>query len=145
PLLLPLLVGNLPQVTLSSDDVPLGTPGEPGGLTADVVVSAQDVPVYGDGDWSGGYATVSIDEEQLQQLLHGLDGFPADTVEIDAPDVAVTLPLSLLVATVRVGVALTPRAESGELVLTPTALRVAGAEISAEAILRQFGALASTV
>jgi hypothetical protein len=57
----------------------------------------------------------------------------------------VTFELNALVTTVPVGVALTPRAQEGQLVLSPTSLRVAGAEISAEAILRQFGALASTV
>lgn len=139
PVLMPLLVGNLAEVRIASDDVPVGQ------FTADVVVEAQDVPVRGDGDWSGAYATVTIDESQLQQLLGTIDDFPAETVEIDPPDVAVTFELNALVTTVPVGVALTPRAEAGELVLTPSSLRLAGAEISADAILRQFGALASAV
>lgn len=139
PVLLPLLVGNLAEVRVASDDVPIGD------FTADVVVEAQDVPIRGDGDWSGAYATVTIDEAQLQQLLATLDEFPAETVEIDAPEVAVTFELNAVLTTVPVGVALAPRAENGDLVLTPTSLRVAGAQISAEAILRQFGAIASTV
>lgn len=139
PVLLPLLVGNLAEVRVASDDVPIGD------LTADIVVEAQDVPIHGGGDWSGAYATVTIDEAQLQQLLATVEEFPAETVEIDAPDVAVTFELDAVLTTVPVGVALTPRAENGDLVLTPTSLRLAGAQISAEAILRQFGAIASTV
>lgn len=139
PVLLPLLVGNLAEVRVASDDVPIGS------FSADIVVEAQDVPIRGGGDWSGAYATVTLDEAQLQELLSTVDGFPSGTVEIDPPDVAATFELDALVTTIPVGVALTPRAEAGELVLTPSSLRLAGAEISAEAILRQFGALASTI
>lgn len=134
-----LIVGSFAHVEIASDDVPFD------GITADVSVRADDVPIRGGGDWSGAWATVSLDETQLQQLLGKVDGFPASTVEIDAPDVAATFELDALVTKVPVGVAMTPRAEAGELVLTPSSLRVAGTEISAEAILRQFGAIASTV
>lgn len=139
PVLLGLIVGSLGEVRVASDDVPLGR------LTADVSVMAQDVPIHGAGDWSGAYATVTLDESQLQELLATLEDFPADTVEIDAPDVAVTFQLNALVTTVPVGVALTPRAENGELILSPSSLRIADAEISAESIVQQFGAIASTV
>jgi len=137
--LLGLIVGSLPEVRVASDDVPLGQ------LSADISVMAQDVPVHGGGDWSGAYATATLDDAQLQALLATLEDFPADTVEIDAPDVAVTFELNALLTTVPVGVALTPRAENGELILSPASLRIADAEISAESIVQQFGAIASTV
>ena len=139
PVLLPLLAGNIGAVRVASDDVPLGD------TSADIVVEAQDVPVRGEGDWSGAYATVTLDEQQLQDLLASVDGFPAATVGLDAPDVTAEVELQALVTTVPVGVALTPRVENGDIVLTPSTLRLGGAEISAEAILRQFGAIASTV
>jgi len=139
PVLLGLIVGSLGEVRVASDDVPLGR------LTADVAVMAQDVPIHGAGDWSGAYATATLDETQLQALLATLEDFPADTVEIDAPDIAVTFQLNALVTTVPVGVALMPRAENGELILSPSSLRIADAEISAESIVQQFGAIASTV
>jgi len=137
--LLPLLAGSISSVRVASDDIPLGD------ATGDIVVEAQDVPVFGDGDWSGAYATVTLDEPQLQRLLSSIDGFPAATVEIDAPDLAATFEIDALLARVPVGVALTPRAQGGDLVLTPTTFRVAGAEVSADSVLRQFGAIASTV
>lgn len=137
--LLPLLAGSISSVRVASDDIPLGD------ASGDIVVEAKDVPVFGDGDWSGAYATVTLDEPQLQRLLSSIDGFPAATVEIDAPDVAATFEIDALLARVPVGVALTPRAQGGDLVLTPTTFRVAGAEVSADAVLRQFGAIASTV
>lgn len=137
--LLPLLAGSISSVRVASDDIPLGD------TRGDIVVEAQDVPVFGDGDWSGAYATVTLDEPQLQRLLSSIDGFPAATVEIDAPDLAATFEIDALLARVPVGVALTPRAQGGDLVLTPTTFRVAGAEVSADSVLRQFGAIASTV
>ena len=137
--LLPLLAGSISSVRVASDDIPLGD------ASGDIVVEAKDVPVFGDGDWSGAYATVTLDEPQLQRLLSSIDGFPAATVEIDAPDLAATFEIDALLARVPVGVALTPRAQGGDLVLTPTTFRVAGAEVSADAVLRQFGAIASTV
>ncbi|HYP73936.1 MAG TPA: DUF2993 domain-containing protein [Microbacterium sp.] len=133
-----LIVGSLADVTVASDDVPLN------GLTADVVVRAQDVPIRG-GDWSGGYATVTLDEAQVQALLASVDGFPAATVVLDEPDVDVTTDLQLFALTVPVGVGLTPSASAGKLVLTPDTLQVAGGEISAEALVDQFGAIARTV
>ncbi len=139
PVLLPLLAGNIADVRVASDDVPLGD------TTADIVVEAQDVPIRGAGDWSGAWATVTLDETQLQRLLSSVDGFPAATVGIDAPDVTATFELPALVTTVPVGVSLAPSAENGDLVLRPTTLRLGDAEISAEAILKQFGAIASTV
>lgn len=139
PVLLPLLAGSIADVRVASDDVPLGD------TTADIVVEAQDVPIRGAGDWSGAWATVTLDEAQLQRLLASVDGFPATTVGIDAPDVTATFELQALVTTVPVGVSLAPRAENGDLVLRPTTLRLGDAEISADAILKQFGAIASTV
>lgn len=133
-----LIVGSLPQVTISSDDVPLN------GITADVVVSAQDVPIRG-GDWSGAYVTATLDETQLQDLLSTVDGFPASTVALDEPDIDVSMDLQLFALTVPVGVGLTPSASAGKLVLTPDTLQVAGGEISAEALVDQFGAIARTV
>ena len=139
PILPQLIVGSLAEVTVSSNDVPLE------GITADITAHASDVPIRGDADWSGATATVTIDQPQLQTLLEGVDGFPASTVGLDPPDVTATFDLDAVVTTIPVGVALTPSALDGKLVLTPTSLRVAGAEISADAIVHQFGAIASTV
>lgn len=143
PILPQLIVGSFSDVKISSDDVPLG--GQGGAeLIADVTVSAQDVPLRG-GDWSGGYASVRLDEAQLQALLAQVDGFPAASVTIDAPEIDASFELQLFALTVPVGVGLTPSAVGGDIVLTPATLRLADAEVSAEALQRQFGAIASTV
>lgn len=139
PIIPQLIVGSFAELTIASDDVSLG------GLNADVRVDAMDVPTRGGGDWSGGYATVSFDEAQLQTLLSQVEGFPAETVSLDAPDVAADFELQVLGIAVPVGVSLAPRAEGGDLVLSPAAFRVAGTEITADALRDQFGLLASPI
>lgn len=144
PILPQLIVGSLGEVTISSDDVTLQQQGGGTALTADVTVVAKDVPIRG-GDWSGATATVTVDRQQLRDLLRGIDGFPADTVTIDAPQIGVSMDLSLFSLTVPVGVGLTPSVSAGEVVLTPATLRVGDAEVSADVLIDQFGAVARTV
>lgn len=138
PILPQLIAGTLGDVAISSDDVPLK------GVTADVSVHAQDVNIHG-GDWSGAVATVTIDQSQLQALMSAVPDFPAASVGIDAPDLTAQFDLRVLGLEVPVGVSLTPSASGGDIVLTPASLRVAGTEITADALRQQFGALASTV
>ena len=112
-----LISGTLDEITLSSRDVPLGQ------LTGDVVVRASGVPIRGDGPATDASASVTLTE----------------------PDIGVAMELRLFALTVPVGVGLTPSATAGQLVLTPTTFTVAGAQISAQALLDQFGAVGSTV
>ncbi|RLK47594.1 DUF2993 domain-containing protein [Microbacterium telephonicum] len=134
-----LIVGSLGEVTVESDDVTLQ------GITGDVTVTAADVPIRGGADWSSGHATISLDEAQIQQLLSRVDGFPASSVTLDAPDIAFSTELSVLGASVPVGVGLSVATEDGSLLLTPDTLRLAGAEVPAQVLVDQFGALARTV
>ncbi|MFT3798543.1 LmeA family phospholipid-binding protein [Microbacterium sp.] len=140
-----LIAGSLGQVTVSSDDVPLGGADSGAALAADVRIVVDDVPIRGGVDWSSATGTITIDEAQLNTLLGTIDGFPIDTVTLDPPDVGISMELQLWALTVPVGVDLTPTVDNGELVLTPQTLRVAGAEVEASALVDQFGAIATTV
>ena len=53
--------------------------------------------------------------------------------------------LSLFGIALPVGVALTPSAVDGAIVLTPASLQLAGSDISAASLKEQFGGLAETV
>ena len=81
----------------------------------------------------------------MRALLASVEGFPSDTVTLAEPDVVMTAELQLFALTVPVGVSLTPSASAGDLVLTPRTFRVADAEISADALVAQFGAIATTI
>lgn len=133
-----LIVGSLADVTVSSEDVPFGS------FVGDITVEAQDVPVRG-GDWSGATATAVLDQEQLRAVLDTVDGFPADTVSLESPDVAIETELSFFGAKLPLGAALTPSAQDGEIVLTPASLTLGGAEVSADDLRERFGTVADTV
>ncbi|KXZ59847.1 hypothetical protein Mlaev_02090 [Microbacterium laevaniformans] len=134
-----LIGGRLDDVTVSAADVSLGA------LTGDVEVHAAGVPIRGDAPLQSASATVRLDQDQVRALLGTVDGFPADAVTVEAPDIVMSTELKAFSLSVPVGVSLTPSASGGDLVLTPRTLRVSGAEVSADVLIDQFGALARTV
>lgn len=138
PVIPQLIAGTLGEVTVSSDDVPIGE------VVGDVTVIAHGVPLRG-GDLAGATATVVLDEEQLRALMATVDGFPADSLALDDPDVTMSTELSFFGIGIPVGVALTPTAVDGDIVLSPAALQVAGADISVEGLRDQFGVVAELV
>lgn len=133
-----LISGTFSDVTVSSEDVPVGD------LSGDITVAAQGVPIRG-GDMSGATATVALDEDQLRAVLSSVEGFPAESVGLDAPDVTMATELQLFGVGIPVGVSLTPSVEDGGIVLTPSSLQLAGSDVTADAIRGQFGVVADVV
>nr|WP_221446837.1 DUF2993 domain-containing protein [Microbacterium thalassium] len=139
PVLPQLILGTLGEVSISSEDVTFDA------FTGDVSVLAYGVSVRG-GDMAGGGAEIRMDEQQLRALLSTVDGFPADSLALDAPDVTMSTELDVFgLTTLPLGVALTPSAADGDLVLTPTALEVGGIAVSADQLRDQFGGVVDTI
>lgn len=139
-MVIPQLVGgSLDVVTVSSEDVPVGS------FEGDVTVTATDVPIREGVDMGGATATVSLDAAQLQALLATIEGLPAETVAIDEPNVTMSTELQVFGVAFPVGVSLTPSASEGEIVLTPTSFELAGATIDAAQLSQQFGVVADVV
>ncbi|MBF4561785.1 DUF2993 domain-containing protein [Microbacterium sp. VKM Ac-2870] len=134
-----LISGHLDDVTVSANDVSFGP------LSGDVEVHAAGIPIRGNAPLQSASATVRLDQSQVRALLSTVEGFPADAVTLEAPDVVMSTSLQLFALSVPVGVSLTPSASDGDLVLTPRTLRVSGAEVSADVLVDQFGAVARTV
>lgn len=135
-LLLPqLVVGNIPVMSLSADDV------EVDGISGDVEVHIADAPVRQGGDWSSARAVIVMDEEQVRTILSRVDGFPVDAFRLDPPEVALDTELDVFGAAVPLGVRLSAAAEDGELVLSPTTFRLGDVDVSAEALRQQLGPL----
>nr|WP_208382531.1 DUF2993 domain-containing protein [Microbacterium ulmi] len=133
-----LIAGRFDEITVASDDVAFGP------IAGDVTVTARGIGFSGTADAAS--ATVSLDEAQLRALMATVEGFPADTLGLDEPDVTMSTELSLFGASFPVGVSLTPSAsETGDLVLTPASLQLAGADITADELKRQFGILSNAV
>lgn len=134
-----LIAGTLDDVTVSSDDVTLGA------LQGDMTVHAQGIAIRGDAAAEAASATVRLDEAQLQSLLSTVDGFPAETLALAAPDVTMSTELTFLGLSIPIGVGLTPSAADGDIVLTPASLQLGDADISADDLRDRFGSLADTI
>ncbi|MCR2813493.1 DUF2993 domain-containing protein [Microbacterium sp. zg.Y1090] len=134
-----LIGGSLDELRISSADVSFGP------FTGDIAVEARDIPVSGERTIRDGRATVTLDQPQLQELLSSVDGFPAQSVGLAEPDITATIELSLFGAQIPVGLSLTPGAKDGELVLTPSSVQVAGSDIGADELRRQFGIVSNAV
>lgn len=134
-----LIVGTLQDVTISSDDVQLQS------FAGDVTVHAQDIAIRGETGGGTATATVVLDEEQLRTLLATVENFPVESLGLSAPDLEFSTDLSLFGITLPVGVALTPTAAEGDIVLTPASVQLAGSDISATDLKARFGGLADTV
>lgn len=134
-----LIGGSLDDVTISSKDVELDA------FAGDVTVHAQDIAIRGDAGAGSASATVVLDEEQLRTLLSTVENFPTESLGLAEPNLTFSTELSLFGIALPVGVALTPSAVDGAIVLTPTTLQLAGSEISAATLKEQFGGLADTV
>lgn len=134
-----LIRGSLDDVTISSDDVALEA------FVGDVTVRAQDIPLR-DGSAAGAAsATVVLDLEQLRTLLSTIEELPVESVGLAEPDVTMTTELSLFGAAIPIGIALTPSAVDGDIVLSPASLQLAGGEITADQLSDRFGGFADAV
>lgn len=135
-ILLPqLIAGSLADVRIASEAVTVGAFG------GDVTAQFADVPIRGDGPAAGGSAEVRMSTEQLRSLLATMDGFPAETIELEAPNVTASTEFSVFGATIGLGLVLEPSAADGDLVLSPVEGNVAEARVTAEQLREQFGDL----
>jgi hypothetical protein len=131
-----LIAGRLDDVRVSSDDVPLGD------ITGDISVHATGVQFRGTPGAADATATVGLDQAQVRALMSNVDGFPADTLGLAAPNVTMTTELSVFGARIPVGVALTPGAHAGQLTLTPASFTLGDTTVTADDLRRRFGSLA---
>lgn len=134
-----LIRGSLDEVTISSDDVALEA------FVGDVTVHARDIALRDDSGAAEASATVVLDEAQLRTLLSTLQGFPTESLGLEEPNVTIATELSFFGVALPIGVALTPSAVDGDIVLSPASLQVAGGEITAEDLSARFGAVANAV
>ncbi len=138
-LLLQLARGTIDEATLDAPDV------EVDGFSGAATVTVYGLALGDTPSITGGTAAVTLDAAQLRALMGTVDGFPADTIGLAAPNVTASVDLSLFGATTTVGLALTPSADGGDLVLTPDALTFGDAQVTAEELRTRFGRLADGV
>lgn len=139
-----LIVGELKEVRIVSNDVPLGS------VVGDLALVARGVPVRDQSEaMDAAAATLAFDQANLQQLVASAPGVPKGTVVLREPEVLLSTSIPVLGFPLELGVGLVPSAgegeQLGELMLTPNSVSIAGASLTAEQVREQFGAAAGTV
>lgn len=139
-----LIVGELKEVRIASNDVPLGA------VVGDLVLVARGVPVRDRSEpMDDAAATLAFDQANLQQLVASAPGVPKGTVALREPEVLLSTSIPVLGFPLELGVGLVPSAgegeQLGELMLTPNSVSMGGATLTAEQVREQFGAAAGTV
>jgi hypothetical protein len=138
-LLLQLATGTIGEATVSSPEISVDT------FTGAVSATVRDLALGGGPAIAGGTATATLDAAQLRALMGTVDGFPTDSLGLAAPNVTAATEVSVFGVAVPVGIGLTPTADAGDLVLTPAALSLGGADVGADDLRRRLGGLADGV
>ncbi|MFT4219427.1 MAG: DUF2993 domain-containing protein [Microbacterium sp.] len=134
-----LITGRIDDVRVTTKDAVIATLSEDATLAGDISLHVVGLPVRDRGPFTSGEATIALDQDQLRALMSTVDGFPADSLGLAAPDVTVDHTLTVLGHDFTVGIALTPGAADGDLVLTPSSFRLGDSEVAADDLRERFG------
>ena len=131
--------------SLDTIHVDLG-PTDLGGVTGDVSLDAEGVPL----DVTKPITTLAIDvaigEAEAQQLISGLDGLENATLSLTGDEISLDSSFTVFTATIPLGISFTPAAADGAIELTPSAVSVNGAELSlTELASGPFGGVVSAI
>ena len=115
-----------------------------GELVGAATIHATKVPIDTSKPLGTLSVTYSVDEKHVTALAANLSGLGLDTVTLAAPEIVSTTTFTILGAKIPIGLGLEPSAAKGQLVFTPSSIRVAGQSFNATALRRSpvFGGLA---
>lgn len=134
--LVQLLSGQLDEVRLSSDDVPVA------GLAVDAEVALTQVPVRDGADAGPGTAQLRLDAATVEQLLAQapLPGALAGSaVALAEPDLLLSREYNVLGSAVAVEIAVTPGAADGNLTFEPTGARLGDLDLALDQLSAVIG------
>ena len=136
--LLPQLIGGtLDELHLSTDRVTLE------GLTGAVDVTATGVSLRGDG-LAAATGVVRLAEDEFPALLARTE-LPIEQISLAEPDATATGAVQVFGIDIPISLTLTPGAEDGDVLLTPIAISVGGAQLDAEQVRDRLGAIGETI
>lgn len=138
--LIGLVTGTLDQVDVTVDDANLGGSTERP-ITGELSAELHGVSTSG-GAIESGTASISLDETEFRSLLAQIDGFPIDSASFQGSNVQIAVPYEIFGQAGSIGVQLSPGAADGKLTLTPAALTIGDAQITADDLRSRLGSLA---
>lgn len=135
--LLQALAGRLDSVDVTAAKVTFGE------LTGSAVVHAEGVPLDENAATRELQVEFAVAEADVAALAGSLSGMSLDSVELDEPEIiANTTYLLFGFIELEVGMGLEPSAQDGQIVFTPTSIRLNGESFTAEQLRQSFGQLA---
>ena len=138
--LLQALSGHLNTVDVTADSVTFGA------LTGAARIHATNVPLDQNAKVGKLDITFDVAEKDVAALAGNLSGAKLDNVTLDQPEIVASTTFDLILGIqVPVGIGLTPSASTGQIVFTPTSIRVGGDQFSAQDLLHQFGSVAQNL
>lgn len=127
--LLQALGGKLDQVDVTASEVTFGE------LSGAATIHAEGVPLSGDVPTEKLDITFSVAEEDVAVLAGNLSGLPLTGIALEEPEIVASTEFDLFFFTVPVGIGLTPSTGDGQLLFTPTSIRLDDQTISADDLL----------
>ncbi len=124
-LLLQAVSGRVDLVDIRIDGLALGP------LTGDLLIAGRGVPLDREQPVGGLQATYRVPEAALGAIADRLSGAAIQEVALEGSEIVASGEVSLLVATMPLGLGLTPGAVDGQLAFTPTSIRIGDAHFDA--------------
>lgn len=126
PVLVQAATGSLDRVDIGVDDLALGP------LTGDLAIVARGVALDTEAATRELTVDYSVPATALAAVAAEISGVTIDSVTLDGAEIVADGSIAIFGSSLGLGLGLTPSASEGDLVFTPTSIRVGGDTVSAD-------------
>jgi hypothetical protein len=131
------LAGRLNEVDVTAEEVTFGT------LSGAATIHAEGVPLDANAETRELDVTFAVAEEDVVSALSGnLSGLQLDSVALEEPEIVATTSFDFFGFKIPVGMGIVPSAEEGQIVFTPTSIRLGDETYTADELKESFGGFA---
>jgi LmeA-like phospholipid-binding len=134
--LLQALRGKLDQIDVTADQVSFGI------LKGAATVHAEGVPLDQNAPVGTLGITFAVAEGDVAALAGNLSGMQLDSISLEEPEIIATTTFSFFGFQLPVGMGIEPSADKGQIVFTPTSIKLGNDTYTAEQLKQTFGAFA---
>ena len=134
--LLQALRGEIDVVDVTVESVSFGA------LTGAATVHAEGVPLDENAPTRVLDITFAVAEADIAAIAGNLSGAELDSITLEEPEIVTTTTFSFFGLAIPVGMGIEPSADQGQIVFTPTSIRLGDQTYSAEELRNTFGTFA---
>ncbi|MEO5921994.1 MAG: DUF2993 domain-containing protein [Pseudolysinimonas sp.] len=134
--LLQALRGQLDQIDVTAEQVSFGI------LKGSATVHAQGVPLDQNAPVEKLDVSFAVDEADVAALAGNLSGLQLESITLEEPEIVATTTFNFFGFQIPVGMGIEPSADEGQIVFTPTSIRLGEDTYTAEELQNTFGGFA---